>query len=246
VLASVHAREYAGDVSDADMSRPTSARIAGFAFLLYIAAGMTSLRGAPGPLLEVVLSFIMCFSALTLGVTLFGVTSGVDRDIARMGMVCRVAEGIVGIMFMSLSLAMRSASPAAVDATTLQALKTLLSAAERVNFSVAGMLFSVGSTMFCWLLMRGRLIPVGLAWIGFFASVLLVVVLPLRLGDVLSGRYTMLVWIPMAAFEIPAGLWMLLKGVRQGNHQSPITDHESLTPDRESPIEGQESRIKTS
>jgi hypothetical protein len=198
------------------MSRPTTARIAGLAFLVYIVAGMTSLRGAPGPLLDIVLSFVMCFCALALGVTLFGVTSEVDREIAMMGMVCRVAEGIVGVMFMSLALAMRSAlaAPDAPNAAALAALNTVLTGAERVNFSVAGMLFAVGSTMFCWLLLRGRLIPVGLAWLGFLASLLVVVALPLQLGRVLTGPFTMLMWIPMAAFEIPAGIWLLVKGVR--------------------------------
>jgi hypothetical protein len=42
----------------------------------------------------------------------------------------------------------------------------------------------------------------------------LVVGLPLRLADVLSGISTQLIWIPMAAFEIPLGFWLLIKGVR--------------------------------
>lgn len=197
------------------MSRPTSARVAGSAFLIYIAAGMSSLGGAPGPLLHIVLSFGMCFSAFTLGVTLFAVTCDQDREIAMMGMVCRVAEGIVGIMFMSTSLAMRSALSAAdgPDGAVLHTLNALLSSAQRVNFSVTGMLFAAGSTMFCWLLLRGRTIPVGLAWLGLLASVLLVLALPLQLARVLTGRYAMIVWAPMAAFEIPTGIWLIVKGV---------------------------------
>jgi Domain of unknown function (DUF4386) len=198
------------------MTRPASARIAGFAFLIYIAAGMSSLRGAPGPLLGVILSFVMCFCALALGVTLFGITSDVDREIALMGMVCRVAEGIAGIVFMSPALALRSAlaAPDAQNAATLAALNTLLKSTERMNFSVAGMLFAVGSTMFCWLLLRGRVIPVALAWLGVLASVLVVIALPLQLGGVVTGPFTMLMWIPMAAFEIPTGVWLLIRGVR--------------------------------
>src|SRR5712691_3715900 len=40
--------------------------------------------------------------------------------------------------------------------------------------------FAVGSTLFCWLLLRGRMIPAALAWLGVLASVLLVVILPLQ------------------------------------------------------------------
>jgi hypothetical protein len=197
------------------MTRPTNARVAGLAFLVYIAAGLSSMRTEPGPLVDVVLAFVMCLCAFTLGVTLFAVTCDEDRDIAMMGMVCRVAEGIVGIAFMSLSLATRAArtAPAAPDAATFQAFGTLLSSAGRLNVSVGGFLFAVGSTMFCWLLLRGRLIPIVLAWLGVAASVLLVIALPLQLGHVLTAPYTLLIWIPMAAFEIPAGIWLLIKGV---------------------------------
>ena len=205
------------------MSIPTNARIAGFAFLLYIAAGLSSIGGTPGPLFRVVASFVMCFCAFTLAVTLFGITSAIDREIALMGMVCRVAEGIGGIVFLSPSLAMQSvlAGPDAPNAATLDAMNSLLRRAAGVSFSVTGMLFAVGSTAFCWLLLRGRLLPAGLAWLGFLASVLLVAALPLQLGHVLAGRATMVIWIPMAAFEIPAGIWLIIKGVRT-NPQSPI------------------------
>jgi hypothetical protein len=75
------------------------------------------------------------------------------------------------------------------------------------------MFFSVGSALFSWLLLRGRMIPAALAWLGVVASVLLVVALPLRLGGVLSGSVVQYLWLPMAAFEIPLALWFLIKGV---------------------------------
>lgn len=61
--------------------------------------------------------------------------------------------------------------------------------------------------------MRGLAIPVALASLGVVSSLLLVVGLPLQMIGVLSGRLAMLMWIPMAAFEIPLGGWLLVKGV---------------------------------
>lgn len=52
-----------------------------------------------------------------------------------------------------------------------------------------------------------------LAWLGVVASILVVVCLPLQLAGVLHGPITQLIWLPMAAFEIPLGLWLLIKGV---------------------------------
>ena len=54
------------------------------------------------------------------------------------------------------------------------------------------------------------MIPAALAWLGVLASVVVVVGLLLKLGGVdVSG----LIWLPMAAFEIPLALWLLIKGV---------------------------------
>jgi TonB family protein len=64
-----------------------------------------------------------------------------------------------------------------------------------------------------YLFLRGRMIPVALAWLGVLASVLLVVGLPLQIAGVLRGSITQLMYLPMLAFEIPLGLWLLIKGV---------------------------------
>ena len=64
-----------------------------------------------------------------------------------------------------------------------------------------------------WLLLRGRMIPAALAWLGVIASLLLVVVLPLQLARLLDGPITSLVWLPMLAFEDTVGVWFIVKGV---------------------------------
>jgi hypothetical protein len=55
--------------------------------------------------------------------------------------------------------------------------------------------------------------PVALAWLGVLASVLLVVGLPLQIASVLRGSITQLMYLPMLAFEVPLGVWLLVKGV---------------------------------
>ena len=84
----------------------------------------------------------------------------------------------------------------------------------------AAIFFAVGSTLYSWLLLRGRLIPVALAaWLGVLASVLLVVILPLQLAGLFGGptswsaSVTWLVWLPMLVFEVAFALWLLIKGV---------------------------------
>ncbi len=67
-----------------------------------------------------------------------------------------------------------------------------------------------GSTVFSSLLVRGRLVPAPLAWLGVVASVLVVVALPLELAAI---PITELIWLPMLAFELTLGPWLLIKGV---------------------------------
>jgi hypothetical protein len=79
--------------------------------------------------------------------------------------------------------------------------------------------FAVGSTVFCWLLLRGRMIPVALARVGVVASALLVVILPLQHAGLFGARgnftstVTWLTWMPMLAFELALALWLIAKGV---------------------------------
>jgi hypothetical protein len=79
--------------------------------------------------------------------------------------------------------------------------------------------FAVGSTLFAWLLLRGRMIPVALGWLGVLASLLLVVILPLQRAGLFGGptswasSVTWLIWLPALVFEIALALWLLLKGV---------------------------------
>ena len=216
------------------MTRTTNARVAGFAFLFYIAAGIASMvlfgRAAGGQGIaakleglarhtgevhaEVVLTLLCGFCAVVLGVTLLALTRDQDADLAMMGLTFRVGEGVIGGISAQRSLGLLwLATAAGADAPPADARHALGAFLLGQGWAViTAMFFAVGSTCFAWLLLRGRMIPVALAWIGVFASVLLVVGLPLQLAGVLHGTLLQLMWIPMAAFEIPLALWLLVKG----------------------------------
>jgi hypothetical protein len=160
-----------------------------------------------------VLTLLSGLSALVLGVTLYAITRDQDRDLAMLGLTCRVVEGITGVVGIPMTLGLlwlaTAAGPNAPDTLAAQPLAAFL---LRPDALVGASFFAVGSTLFSWLLLRGRMIPVPLAGLGVVASVLLVVGLPLELAGVLRGAVTQLIWLPMAAFEIPLGFWWLIKG----------------------------------
>jgi hypothetical protein len=165
------------------MTPPVNARIAGVTFLLYIAAGISSMALRGQTQAVDLLSLVTSLSALVLGVTLYALTRDVDQDLAMIALACRVVESIPG--------------------------------------NRAEIFFAVGSTIFCWLLLRGRLIPIALARLGVLASVLLVVILSLQRAGLFGGRMawsssvTWLVWLPMLVFELALAGWLITKGVAE-------------------------------
>ena len=76
---------------------------------------------------------------------------------------------------------------------------------------IGSLFFAIGSMIFSYLLLRGRMVPVLLAWSGVLASVLLVLAIPLQLSGFL--QVPLYVWIPMAVFQVVLGIWLLIKGV---------------------------------
>jgi len=75
-------------------SQMTTARIAGFTFLFYIAAGITSMQlSSESPMTDLLL-LLQSFSALVLGVTLYALTREQGPVLALLALTCRIAEAI--------------------------------------------------------------------------------------------------------------------------------------------------------
>jgi Domain of unknown function (DUF4386) len=219
------------------MTRTTNARVAGFTFLFYIAVAFTGMvlsnraAGAEGTAAKlagiaqhasdmrvaIVLELLGCFSALVLAVTLYSITRDQDPDLAMLAMTCRVAEGVIGAVSLprmvgKLWLA-TAAGADAPDPAAANALGAVLLKLPSWNTILGATFFAVGSTLFSYLLLRGRMVPSALAWLGVLSSILVMVVLPLQLVGILHGPITDLMWFPMLAFEVTFALWLLIKGV---------------------------------
>ncbi len=98
----------------------------------------------------------------------------------------------------------------------------MLALACRVIEAVPGnglIYFAVGSTIFSWLLLRGRMIPAALGWLGVLASAFLVVIIPLQRAGLFGGAVnwfssvTWLMWLPALVFELTLAAWLIVKGV---------------------------------
>ena len=112
-----------------------------------------------------------------------------------------------------LWLAKAGGGTGAPDIPTTNALGTFL-LMPVPSVPIGTIFFAVGSTIFSWLLLRGRMVPVSIAWLGVLASGLLAVVLPLQLAGFPTGPLTgYYQWLPALLFQVVLALWLLIKGV---------------------------------
>ena len=220
------------------MTRTTNARLAGFTFLAYIATGIASMvlfgQAAAGAnaaaslasiaqhetavRLTAVLTLLTFFEAVVLGVTLYALTRDEDLDLAVLGLCCRVGEGALGAAsavrtMRLLSVAVASSTSTVPDAAAATALGASLLRQGGESTTIGATCFAVGSTLFSYLFLRARSIPVPLAWLGVLASGLLVLALPVQLAGFLPASLAWPIWMPMLAFEVTLALWLLVKGV---------------------------------
>jgi hypothetical protein len=233
------------------MTRTTWARVAGSMFLLYIVIGIaqmglfgeaTNAHGSVAKLARiaehaatvrftVLLSLLTFLDAVVLSVALFALTREQDHDLAILALCFRVCEGMIAAVaairtlgILDVAIASTTAGP---DAASAIALGASLLKQGNSGTTVAAICFALGSTVYCYLFLQARSVPVGLSWLGVFASVLLVIALPLQLTGLLGGTMTTYVWMPMLFFEVPFALWLLIKGVANPKTIAPPANLES-------------------
>jgi hypothetical protein len=132
-----------------------------------------------------------------------------------LALTCRVAEGIagmdvsktLGLLWLATATDATALDPGAASAFGAFFLKM------EASFTASAAFFAVGSALFSWLLLRGRMIPAALAWLGVLGSILPAVCFPLQLAGLLGGPITSLMWYPVLLFEVALALWLIIKGV---------------------------------
>jgi hypothetical protein len=206
----------------------TNSRVAGFAFLFYIvmsllpawllrpissavgtAAKLTAMAAHPTLTRSGALfSLIAMVNAIVLGAALYALTRFIDRDLALIALLFRVAEGVLSPVgaFTRRALLMIATEPAPNIPLADVLLKT-----QGFSFLLGSTCFAAGSTLFAFLFLRSRSIPVWLAWLGFLGSLLILIGLPLQILAVLPAPFDSLMWIPIAFFEVIFAIWLFFR-----------------------------------
>lgn len=226
-----------------DGSRITAARVVGLAYLVAIPLALFAEFYVPSRVLVLsdlgatarnivehqtlyragVAASILVFAVdLVLIAALYVALEPVDRPVALLAAFVRLVE--TAIMFVAIGNdfeVLRVVSAAdylrAFDSAQLNVLMRLAIGAHGAGYNVGLLLAGLGSTLFCWLWLKSRLVPAPLAAFGIAASLILavrtitVVVFP-QVVEMLSIAW----WAgPIFLFELTMGVW-LLAGLRRG------------------------------
>lgn len=186
----------------------------------------------------IVLDLLTVAGVVILNLALYELLAPVHRSLARLAAFWRLVESAVYAAitvssFVVLSVLSGADYLQAFEPRQLQAVARLLLAAYTSGFWVAMFFLCLGSTIYCYLLVRSRYIPRVLALSGLAASALFVVgiltrfLFPALVTAAFAAVRALplvalvplaLILVPIFSSELTIGSWLLVKGVRIPEH----------------------------
>ncbi len=162
----------------------------------------------------------MYAAVVVLAASLFVVLKAVDENLARLAMLLRVAEAILGaattlLSFIALALLTARGQSNGMDVEHAHALAALLLDVRNAGLDIVLVFVGLGGTVFCYLFYESRYVPRALAAWGIitYLSMLL-----LAFVSMIFPRHPIVMeTIPYSAgalFEVVFGLWLLFKPLR--------------------------------
>lgn len=170
--------------------------------------------------LGIAVDVITFVSDVVIAWAFYELLKSVDKSLALLGAFLRIADGsILAVTTFNGLITLRLLSGVAYlhafDADQLQSLARLFISARGLGFDVGFVFLGLGSTVFAFLLFKSRYVPRALAGWGIFASLALAFgSLAVILFPWFAANASMTYMVPMFFYEVPLGLWFLIKGVQ--------------------------------
>lgn len=172
----------------------------------------------------VALSLACFISDVAVGAASYVVLRHINRGLAAVGALFRVANAIIlALSALALLVVLRLVSDApylsAFTVEQSQSLVRLLFGVRADTMSLGWVFLGLGQAVFAWLWLRSKYIPAPLAVVGIVASMmlalfpLLAMVLP-AFGQAVGIAYM----APMFLYEVTLGILLLVRGIREPPH----------------------------
>jgi hypothetical protein len=167
----------------------------------------------------IVVDILIFVSDVVIAWAFYELLKPVDEALARLGAFLRIADGaILAAVTLNGMISVRLVSGVdylqGLDAPHLQALARLFISVRGIGLYIGFVFLGTGSAIFAYLLFKSRYVPRVLAGWGMFASPLLAVgALATLLSPWFADNLSMAAMVPIFFYEVPLGLWFLIKGV---------------------------------
>ena len=170
--------------------------------------------------LGIAVDVITFVSDVVIAWAFYELLKSVDKSLALLGAFLRIADGtILAVTTINGLITLRLLSGAqylhTFETDQLQSLARLFISARGLGFDVGFVFLGLGSTVFAFLLFKSRYVPRALAGWGIFSSLALAIgPLAVILSPWFEANASMTYMVPMFFYEVPLGLWFLIKGVQ--------------------------------
>jgi Domain of unknown function (DUF4386) len=170
--------------------------------------------------LGIAVDVITFVSDVVIAWAFYELLKSVDRSLALLGAFLRIADGTILAVttfngFITLRLLSGAEYLHAFETDQLQSLARLFISARGLGFDVGLVFLGLGSTVFAFLLFKSRYVPRALAGWGIFSSLALAIgSLVVILSPWFAANASITYMVPMFFYEVPLGLWFLVKGVQ--------------------------------
>ena len=170
--------------------------------------------------LSVTLDVITFVTDVVIGWAFYELLKSVDRSLALLGVFLRISDAaILAVVTLSGLMTLQVLSGVdylqVFDKNQLYGLARLYLSARGLGFYIGFVFLGFGSTIFACLLFKSQFVPRVLAAWGVFSSLLLAIgSLAVILFPWFADNASMAYMIPMFFYEVPLGLWFLIKGVK--------------------------------
>jgi hypothetical protein len=227
-----------------------AARVAGFLYLLQMATGVfgqtfvrdqlivrgDAIKTAQNIVsaerlfrLSIATDLVTYATVIVLIWALYVVLRPVNRNLAVLAVLFRLTENAILCVatvnsLVVLRLLSRVDYLKTFDENQLHSLVMLALSAQGLEMNVGFILLGLGSAVFAYLLLKSRYVPVVLAALGIFSSLVLAIVTLAIIVFPGLGTLGLIYMLPMGIYEVGLGLWLAFKGIQSpgGSSQKSI------------------------
>lgn len=168
----------------------------------------------------IIIDVLVFVSDVLLAWAFYQLLRPVDEGLAILGAFMRIADAaILASMSLNSLFSVMLLSGAdylqGIPAEELQGLARLFMGMNGYGLYIGFVFLGIGSTVFAYLLYKSRMVPRVLAGWGIFASPLLTLAsLASLYNSWFAANLSLVAMGPMFLYEVPLGLWFLIKGVK--------------------------------